>query len=59
MMIVIFLSPDLQSQLANVRAENQSLRDEFNSQRAKLKELFLQKEGGDPWCIIIQLIDTN
>lgn len=49
--LLLYLPPDLQNQLAIVRAENQSLRDEFNSQRAKLKELFLQKEGGDPWFL--------
>lgn len=31
--------------LAAVEAENRAIRDEFNVQRAKLKELFLQKEG--------------
>lgn len=36
---------DLQKKLAAVEAENRAIRDEFNMQRAKLKELFLQKEG--------------
>lgn len=36
---------DLQKKLATVEADNRAIRDEFNVQRAKLKELFLQKEG--------------
>lgn len=36
---------DLQKKLAAVEADNKTIRDEFNVQRAKLKELFLQKEG--------------
>lgn len=36
---------DLQKKLAAVEADNKTIRDEFNVQRAKLKELFMQKEG--------------
>lgn len=31
--------------MAAVESDNKTIRDEFNVQRAKLKELFLQKEG--------------
>lgn len=40
-----FLVETLKQQLAAVKAENKQMREEFNTQRAKLKELFLQKEG--------------
>ena len=31
--------------MSSLEEENRTIRDEFNIQRAKLKELFLQKEG--------------
>lgn len=40
----IFIA-DLQKKLAAVESDNRTIRDEFDVQRAKLKELFLQKEG--------------
>lgn len=39
------ISIDLQKKLSAVEADNKTIREEFNVQRAKLKELFLQKEG--------------
>lgn len=36
---------ELQKKLQSVEADNRSIREEFDVQRAKLKELFLQKEG--------------
>lgn len=36
---------ELQKKLAAIELENKSIRDEFNVQRAKLKDIFLQKEG--------------
>ncbi|XP_031625433.1 rab GTPase-binding effector protein 1 isoform X2 [Contarinia nasturtii] len=36
---------ELQKKLSAVETDNKNIRDEFNMQRAKLKELFLQKEG--------------
>lgn len=36
---------DLQKKLSAIEADNKTIREEFNVQRAKLKELFLQKEG--------------
>lgn len=36
---------DYQEKFEQLVADNQKMRDEFNNQRAKLKELFLQKEG--------------
>lgn len=36
---------ELRKKLANVEADNKIIRDEFNVQRARLKDLFLQKEG--------------
>lgn len=36
---------ELKKKLSTVEAENKTIREEFNVQRAKLKELFLQKEG--------------
>lgn len=41
----LLLLADLKIKLASIEAENKSMREEFNVQRAKLKELFLQKEG--------------
>lgn len=38
-------SAELQKKLAAIELENKNTRDEFNVQRAKLKEIFLQKEG--------------
>lgn len=36
---------DLEKKLAAIELENRTIREEFNGQRAKLKDLFLQKEG--------------
>lgn len=36
---------EMRRKLASVEADNRSMREEFDAQRAKLKELFLQKEG--------------
>lgn len=44
-MILNFSIEELQKKLAAVETENKTIRDEFNVQRAKLKEIFLQKEG--------------
>lgn len=45
MFLFFFFKVELQAKLAAIEAENKSIREEFNVQRAKLKELFLQKEG--------------
>ncbi|KAK4874730.1 hypothetical protein RN001_014090 [Aquatica leii] len=39
------VSEDLQSEISKLENDNKKLREEFNSQRAKLKDLFLQKEN--------------
>lgn len=44
-MAAFSVDPGLEEKYAALVAENQRIRDEFNSQRAKLKELFIQKEG--------------
>ena len=36
---------DLRSRISIMENENKKIRDEFNMQRAKMKELYLQKEG--------------
>lgn len=36
---------DLQEKINRLELENVKMREEFNVQRAKMKELFLQKEG--------------
>lgn len=36
---------ELKKKLAAIELENKSIREEFNVQRAKLKDIFLQKEG--------------
>lgn len=36
---------DLQAQVEQLEMEKKKIREEFDSQRAKMKELFLQKEG--------------
>lgn len=36
---------DLQVQIQQLEVEKKKIREEFDSQRAKMKELFLQKEG--------------
>lgn len=41
--IAIFI--DLQMQIQQLEVEKKKIREEFDSQRAKMKELFLQKEG--------------
>lgn len=51
-----FALTELQQQLTKVETENKSLHDEFNLQRAKFKELFLQKEGK---CMMIQLVSND
>ncbi|XP_057325164.1 rab GTPase-binding effector protein 1 [Microplitis mediator] len=43
-MLVENSEADLQTKLEKVQSENTHLREEFNVQRAKMKELFLQKE---------------
>lgn len=35
----------VESKCLSLERENQKLRDEFDLQRAKMKDLFLQKEG--------------
>lgn len=42
---ILGFQADLQKKLSTIEADNKTIRDEFNIQRAKLKELFLQKEG--------------
>lgn len=37
-------SEDLQEKINRLELENVKMREEFNVQRAKMKELFLQKE---------------
>lgn len=49
---------DLQKKLAAIEADNRTVRDEFNVQRAKLKELFLQKEGSIQWYLFFSISDT-
>ena len=41
----IFLTDDLQTKMQKLKAENYQMQEQFNVQRAKMKELFLQKEG--------------
>lgn len=41
----VIICVELKKKLENVELENKIIRDEFNVQRAKLKEIFLQKEG--------------
>lgn len=41
----IDFSPDLKAQIAKLTAEKRKQHDEFNIQRARLKELYLQKEA--------------
>jgi hypothetical protein len=36
---------DVYEKVRNLEASNNQIREEFDIQRAKLKELFLQKEG--------------
>lgn len=36
---------DFQTQIQQLEMEKKKMREEFDSQRAKMKELFLQKEG--------------
>lgn len=36
---------DLQGRVQQLEMEKKKMREEFDSQRAKMKELFLQKEG--------------
>lgn len=38
-------SDELQKRIERLEQENNDIRDEFNVQRAKMKELFLQKES--------------
>lgn len=40
-----YATEDLQEKVNRLESENVKMREEFNVQRAKLKELFLQKEG--------------
>lgn len=40
---IMFLDP--YKQMESLEIVNQKMTEEFNSQRAKMKELFLQKEG--------------
>lgn len=40
-----FGSIELQKKLSDIEADNKTIREEFDVQRAKLKDLFLQKEG--------------
>lgn len=35
----------MNKRIEELEAENKKIRDEFNVQRAKMKDLFLQKEG--------------
>lgn len=49
----LFRFVELKKKLATVESDNQTIRDEFNTQRAKLKELFLQKEGDSSDCGIL------
>lgn len=52
----LLLYSELQRKLASVEADNRSIREEFDVQRAKLKELFLQKEGTFwAYILLIQL----
>lgn len=44
-MFIRLFCTELQKKLAAIELENKSIRDEFNVQRAKLKDIFLQKEG--------------
>lgn len=41
----IIVSVDTQAKIDRLELENVKIREEFNVQRAKMKELFLQKEG--------------
>lgn len=43
----------------DLEVENQKLRDEFDSQRAKMRSLFLQKEGNWPTRIVVRWKDCN
>lgn len=38
-------SEDPRTRISRLESENVKMREEFNVQRAKMKELFLQKEG--------------
>lgn len=49
----VFIPIDLQKKLSAIEADNKTIREEFNVQRAKLKELFLQKEGDFLFCLRI------
>lgn len=42
---VCYDSEDPQTKISRLESENVKMREEFNVQRAKMKELFLQKEG--------------
>lgn len=53
----LLLYSELQRKLVSVEADNRSIREEFDVQRAKLKELFLQKEG--TFCAYILLIQLK
>lgn len=43
--VSVYDSEDPQARIGRLESENVKMREEFNVQRAKMKELFLQKEG--------------
>lgn len=43
--IICYDLENLQMKINRLESENIKMREEFNVQRAKMKELFLQKEG--------------
>lgn len=45
MFLYVVIFADLQVQNQHLEMEKKKMREEFDSQRAKMKELFLQKEG--------------
>lgn len=48
---------DFQVQIQHLEMEKKKMREEFDSQRAKMKELFLQKEGRF-FFVVISLINN-
>lgn len=51
-MSIPFIRTELQKKLDAIELENKTIRDEFNVQRAKLKDIFLQKEGMRSSCSV-------
>lgn len=45
MFLHVTIFTDFQVQIQHLEMEKKKMREEFDSQRAKMKELFLQKEG--------------